>query len=242
MDVYNVVIEVTRRCNLDCPHCLRGDVQPLTMSEEFVRDFLKPISYISTVTFSGGEPSLPSGIKGIERTLDWLDRWRVDVGSFYIATNGKRLGESFRALIRRLYFFCSDNETSRVDISNDKWHSDTPRYLSDELESLNYELQEDLVGFKMPSSPQWEPQVIREGRAVGWGNREYEGDELLWREYEYNGGGLELHEGAVYLNCKGNVVTGCDFSYKSQDDPGNILCKASEFGADVVRANCTNEN
>ena len=243
MRAYNVVIEVTRRCNMACEHCLRGEPQPMNMPEKYLRSFLRNISYISTITFTGGEPSLPSGCAGIERTLDVLNTYDVEVGSFYIATNGKRIGERFIQLIRRLYWRCSDNEVSRVDLSNDDWHHDTPHYMPDKLEPLNWELREDLIGHRTPNDRvrRWTPALLRQGRAKDWGEKDYSGDEIMWRENDWDDDELEISEGAIYLNCKGNVITGCDFSYKSQDDPANILCKAEDFDEVIIRSKGTKE-
>ena len=204
-----------------------------------MRTFLQNFDYISTLTLTGGEPSLPSGCTGIERSLDQLNRWDIEVGSFYIATNGKRISDRFVELVRRLFWWCEDNEISGVDLSNDEWHHDTPHYVPDKLEELNMELQEDLVRHRVPPERRcWTPALIRQGRAKDWGAKDYSGDEIKWREDD---GLLEICEGAVYLNCKGNVITGCDFSYKSQDDPENILCSVYDFGEDVIKGKCTKE-
>ena len=40
---YNAIFEVTRRCNLSCEHCLRGDAQNLDMTKETVDKVLDHI-------------------------------------------------------------------------------------------------------------------------------------------------------------------------------------------------------
>lgn len=58
MVIQNLVLEVTRRCNMACEHCLRGDAQNMDMSKEIIDEVLKSCNGINSVTFAGGEPSL----------------------------------------------------------------------------------------------------------------------------------------------------------------------------------------
>ncbi len=36
MRVYSLILEVTRRCNMCCAHCLRGDAEDIDMEKETV--------------------------------------------------------------------------------------------------------------------------------------------------------------------------------------------------------------
>ena len=52
------VIEVTRRCNMQCRHCLRGDAQNVDISNEIIDRFFDGFAdgaVIENVVFSGGE-------------------------------------------------------------------------------------------------------------------------------------------------------------------------------------------
>jgi hypothetical protein len=44
---------------------------------------------------------------------------------------------------------------------------------------------------------------------------------------------LPFRGGVVHLNAKGNVVAGCDWSYKSQDRKSLIICKVEEMSIDA---------
>ena len=37
---YNLMLEVTRKCNLTCSHCMRGNPQNLEMSDEILEKVL----------------------------------------------------------------------------------------------------------------------------------------------------------------------------------------------------------
>ncbi len=84
--------------------------------------FENDLEYISTVTFTGGEPSL--NVPAINYFIDKCQQKGVELGGFYIATNGGRTSGSLEFLqaVIRLYCFCSDNEMSCVEISNSEWH------------------------------------------------------------------------------------------------------------------------
>ena len=53
-----VVIKVTRRCNMCCAHCLRGNGQNLDIKPEYIDKFFdkfRPGASISSITYTGGE-------------------------------------------------------------------------------------------------------------------------------------------------------------------------------------------
>ena len=86
----SVFIEVTRRCNMCCAHCLRGDAESIDIQEKYIDAFLDSFekgAYISSLTFTGGEISL--NIPAIRYTLKAVKERGIAVGSFYMVTNGK---------------------------------------------------------------------------------------------------------------------------------------------------------
>jgi len=61
-----VMIEVTRQCNLECKHCLRGNQQKISVNMWDVDTLFTIIKYIDTLVLTGGEPALhPYRIKAI---------------------------------------------------------------------------------------------------------------------------------------------------------------------------------
>lgn len=60
---YNTLcLEITRRCNMACPHCLRGEAQALDITHEIIDRALENTSEI----------------KGIIEELDYMEGWEVD--------------------------------------------------------------------------------------------------------------------------------------------------------------------
>ena len=91
-EVFNIndlVIEVTRRCNMSCDHCLRGDAQNKDIDIAYIESLIKQVNYIHAIAFTGGEPSL--NVSAIEQTLNLCKQYNVSVGSFYMPLMGKIL-------------------------------------------------------------------------------------------------------------------------------------------------------
>ncbi len=231
MNIYEIVIEVTRRCNMKCAHCLRGKPQNKTQKEEHLRNLLRQVSYISTVTFSGGEPTLPSGLEMINKFIDLCHNYEVDVGNWYIVTNGKVWRKELPRTIWRLNNLCSDNEISGIDVSDDQFHESN----AIEREDFIYQLEEGL--YEEGLDPHEEininrrgeiHSVINEGNAKEnfIGHRDMIGESLI---YHYNDWEMDISEGTLYLNCNGDLILGCDWSYESQETQAeHFICKIED--------------
>lgn len=108
MEINNLIIEVTRICNMKCVHCLRGTAENKTMKKEYIDSLLNQITNISNVTFSGGEPSL--NVEIMEYFLSVAKAKKINIGSFYIATNGKHVSESFVIFCLKMFSYCEEKE------------------------------------------------------------------------------------------------------------------------------------
>jgi len=224
--LYNLVVEVTRRCNMRCSHCLRGEPQNKAMKHKHLINFLKQVDYISDVTFTGGEPTLPSGIKAIYDFMDVCRMFRVSVGSFYMVTNAKVWRPEIPRLIVDLYHFCDNNEVSGVDISIDQFHDSIALQRSAFRRRLNdilwAEIGEDMVKDRLEIEYE---NVLEQGRGRQYNSgAEYNPEPPTIETYNNE---IQIMDGEVYLNCNGNVVWGCDWSYLDQDKPENIICHSS---------------
>lgn len=227
LSLYNLVIETTRRCNLECTHCLRGKRQNLNMNTFFMHQLFKEIDYISCVTFTGGEPTLPSGLKAIEYYINH----GPETGSFYIVTNGKKRRAEFPSLVMKLWNFCDDNDISSIDISYDQYHG-VENYQRHTFEAWLTETMLYEYGIELPMNRKEVYNVIMEGKAKEWGNREPKKEEIIWNYgYDDDKENIEVREGNIYLNCKGEVIAGCDWSYENQSD--HIICTVED---DIQRA------
>jgi len=221
-----VIIEVTRRCNMKCGHCLRGPAQKKDQTKENIDKLLSQTDYISDLTFTGGEPSLVPEI--IEYTLEAAKRYGVNVGNFYIVTNGKKVTEKFALACLKWYAYCDDNEVTSVELSQDAFH--------DEEGQDDYDILKGLSFFSLRERSDSDG-VTPEGRAKDWGTGRELDRESFYVDEEENG--FRISEGMVYLNCKGELIGGCDWSYRNQTkhkicDVGKMSLNAFEaFGAEI---------
>ena len=62
----NLMLEVTRKCNMRCAHCMRGEQQEETMSSDTIQRLLEYVYGIEQLSITGGEPSL------VPDTIRWL--------------------------------------------------------------------------------------------------------------------------------------------------------------------------
>lgn len=90
----NILIEVTRDCNLTCEHCLRGEKENKSIQRKDVEALFSKINTeINTLTLTGGEPALKPD--KIEMILDIAKSYGIDIYNFYMATNGTIASDEF---------------------------------------------------------------------------------------------------------------------------------------------------
>lgn len=213
--VSNLVIEVTRKCNMKCKHCMRGSAQSTNIDKKYITTLLKQVDEIYTVTFTGGEPSL--NVEAIEFFISEAKRLNIYVGSFYIATNGKRVKADFILACLKLYAMCDEKEMCAIEVSNDLYHNEEGGYNDELLKGLSFYRKRNENDYA-------EYNLINEGRAKynRMGKRELV-DEINLDIQDVD----EFNDATIYLNVNGDIVNGCDWSYTNQNK--NIICKVNEL-------------
>ena len=218
IEISNLTIEVTRLCNMKCEHCLRGDAEDMSMSIDYVDSLFQKMRYASSLTLTGGEPSLGPHI--IRMIIESAKRYDVDIGNFYIATNGKVVSDTFLNVVIELFVYCDDNEISSLELSNDEYHGEVTKKNLSRLRAFGF--------FRNKYDPKYGwPDPINEGRGVLWGNDRFPNNHI---EVDH----IQISDGEVYLNCEGNLIAGCDWSYDSQREPANIICHVNDFSIEQV--------
>ena len=215
----SVFIEVTRRCNMCCAHCLRGDAESIDIQEKYIDAFLDSFetgAYISSLTFTGGEISL--NIPAIRYTLKAVKERGIAIGSFYMVTNGKAVDKMADLAMASLEWwnYCDDKDdySCGLCISSDDFHEEISSESASILSGLKYNHDDKVTDFH-------KNYLLNEGRAknlnTDWAlKKEPRAPELM---VDYTGNdkiGININEGELYLNAVGNVVVGCDWSYESQ--------------------------
>ena len=212
--ISQLVIEVTRRCNMECLHCMRGDAQDKDITTAVIDRVLDSVEGhgIGSVTITGGEPSLNP--TAIQYFVEQVQSRKIGVGSFYVVTNGKVESLPLVHTLIDLYAYCEEPEMSFLVVSKDRYHETVPQSkLYNALKFFNSD----------GHGPTSEESVLIEGRARehGFGRQKYRPDE--WE--------LEIQDDYVcvqntlHIAVNGNVMCGCDFSFARVDRErvGNVL-------------------
>ena len=114
-----LTVELTRKCNMNCPHCGRGDAQDKTMSTDTIDKLIEDVDKVSFLSVTGGEPLLE-----MDRLLYLIqsisNKW--DIVALDIVTNGSILDER---IIGAFETFCSVDPKRNVlfSISKDEYHT-----------------------------------------------------------------------------------------------------------------------
>lgn len=108
-------------------------------------------------------------------------------------------------------------------ISSDNFHEVIPYESKSILSGLKYNRNDKVTDFHLA-------YLLNEGRAKNLDSNIYKKREphVDKFEYEFNKtGNIDFYSGELYLNAIGDVVSGCDWSYKSQKKYrfGNVMNK-----------------
>ena len=115
-------VEITRRCNKNCLHCVKGDAQNVTITEEIIDRVIADIPDVTRLALAGGEALLE--LDKIAYLLDRIANSPWNVKLIEITTNGticdKRIVDIFEA-------FCAKKTecVAAIRISNDSFHDAT---------------------------------------------------------------------------------------------------------------------
>ena len=226
---YELIIEITRRCNMHCAHCLRGDAEDQDITFDVIDNALKHFDQINTITFTGGEPSL--NIPAIKYALTSCKRRNIPVNSFFIATNGLENVDELIKICDKWYDYTLFSEyrpdksqmvdhetiehlisihndvyevTSAVALSSDPYHAKIPITNLYKLMSRTYFSDIKVHDFKHG--------VQARGRGRSLPN-------AFWRDpitkLEFNDeNSIEL----AYITCNGDILADCDTEFGDMAD------------------------
>lgn len=221
MNFYNLFFELSRRCNIKCEHCLRGEPEMKSMSSEIMIKCAKALrdSYVSTVGIGGGEPSIiPHRIRLL---FDILKQEGVDHDGWYIVTNAHQLSKSFIDLIADLNKRYPYNDGGGLTYSNSPLHA-----LPDIKGLAEIQHQRGVEVYKRyhddPVTVKGMGTFLEEGRGkelfdkyeVKVTKRWLEPDSFREKDKPEEPSCVER---TMYVNYRGDVFPSCDLSYETQD-------------------------
>lgn len=98
--VFNqLTVEVTRRCNMACGHCLRGDAENVDLTGLDIDGVLDQTEAIGRLIITGGEPLL--NLRAIQYLANGIARRGIPLMRVQIITNGLLYDGGFVALAKR---------------------------------------------------------------------------------------------------------------------------------------------
>lgn len=114
-----LMIEITRKCNMKCAYCLRGDAQNVTMSKEVIDKIFEDAVDCKQVLFTGGEPLL--ALDEIEYFIDKILKSNWTTKNIAMTINGMIRDKRLIDIVNR---FCQSKEerTFYVFVSEDEFH------------------------------------------------------------------------------------------------------------------------
>lgn len=247
----SLALEVTRRCNMNCSHCLRGDAQNVTLSKEIIDRVFECVSDCDSILLTGGEPLLE--IDTIEYIVDKIIEIGWGTYSIQLTTNGTIKDERIIAIFDK---FCkSANKRVKEEnlpfvwaglrVSLDEFHDNKLSMIA-----LSYYKR---LAKKYNEKIDVYPEHYTEGTALNYEGRLV--DYVNQNQNEFVPYGkrwldctvhkkhrIKIVNGVVmcqiYICANGNVITTDDYSYENldklslgnilNDDLSNILYRAND--------------
>lgn len=112
-------VELTRKCNYKCAHCMRGDAQALTITADIIDAMFSQCDGVYEISLIGGESLLE--IDALKMLLKKIDEYKIGTKVFTMVTNGSILDIS---VLDAFYDFVNGDSERRVSltISDDSYH------------------------------------------------------------------------------------------------------------------------
>jgi len=216
--IYNLAIELTKRCNLDCAHCLKGESQKVDIDPKTIDDIFKQVETVGRLVFTGGEPTLAP--ESLEHVINAIKKYDVKIMEWGMDTNGTTYSNRFYNSLVELEKICRKSTSSNemhgtIMISTDIYHREAIQKAGLLTRSkYNRSIKETeklpwFMGYRdVPD------ELFNEGRAVNIHDKK----KIKFKPLHYSL--LEKEDAhiigiAVFINANGDI-TQCDCSHERQ--------------------------
>ena len=223
-----IKIEVTRDCNLNCPHCMRYEpdetmdkYRGVVIKTEYIDKLLDQTEHIGSLSFTGGEPFIYPGI--ISHTVDKIIENNITVDLVGVITNGTIKSPAAVEALNKMNEYCPVGLGISVGLHDNK----------DTLEDV-YDYYKENCSFDVTYENTEEISEGKNGIALT-----YSGRAKKFKSEKFSTHCKSLRhklsideQGTVLcmldLTTKGNLVIAEPHSFKDGDRPENIICHVSE--------------
>ena len=141
--INDLCIEVTRKCNLKCPHCMRGDSQNISLNISHIEEFFNNSKFnlvsINRLIITGGEPTL--NYKTILNIIKIILKNNIKLKSFIMVINGSTYNNELIEALNKLYQFKLKydlEDTFDIICSLDQFHKSPKEEILEQYNKLPY--------------------------------------------------------------------------------------------------------
>lgn len=205
----DLALEITRKCNMKCNHCLRGDAENINMTMKTIEPLLSRTMQINTLVFTGGEPTL--NIPLMKKILNYCKIHTIPVLNIYIVTNGKVVSDNFLRTMIDWYAYCIESndggmpDISGLSLSKDIYHEYIPEENINKLKAFALFDEGHYRDFnKYP--------VLDRGRGANIANNINRSITAEFSVLPNNDGSIQIDD-VTYVSAKGDILADCDLSY-----------------------------
>ena len=238
VNIINVSIIMTERCNLACEHCARyepdDDMSMYThdITKETIDAFFENVGLIMVLNLSGGEPLL--NIEMVEYIIDKIVAEDIDVCALDIITNGTILDERVVKMFakiaphikkKRKKYNIENSKTAIVGLGVSGIYHNTDAQKAIDYYTEQFAGYEDINVLQTPHSP---TEVLYAGRAKKMNNVSQQHVYTPRHRVKYvNGSENKAIECSIHLSTNGDIVMGnCSFYDHKKHSMGNVHEKA----------------
>lgn len=259
--MYNVTslqIEITRKCNLKCVHCMRGEPQDTSINTKIIDRIFECIYNCNDIAFTGGEPLLEIDL--IDYFIDQILKHKWSTQTIQLTTNATIQDKRIIDIYKK---FCqSTNGYALLRISDSDFHNKEKskaayEYYQKIVYLLNKELGRTAIYLEFVSDDaNLTEHMVYSGRAIDYIDNNKSlftplGEIPVKYPYLFNHR-IRIEDNTIkcgiYISANGNVGLNEERSFKNYDELsfGNIL--QSDF-TDIINEfnnkcllNCTEMN
>lgn len=98
--VQNLSLELTRKCNLSCGHCVRGKCQNVEMTDETIDKVFSEVNKVGMLSFIGGETSLCAD--KLNKVYESIKAHKTEVDAILLFTNAVDISPEFIQALKNL--------------------------------------------------------------------------------------------------------------------------------------------
>lgn len=228
----DLIFEITRKCNMKCKHCMRGEAQNHTISKKVIDKTLNEVSLIGHLLLTGGEPFLEPEI--IDYLFDEIIKRKIKIINFGAVTNGSVLNEKIAKSFNKLSDYIYENfgkefdykqsrKIGQITISSDEFHD--PIDIQNTLNFYRKYLNEHSIIIKETHKKDEEDSILLMGRAT---ENNFRDKKVKYAITPYRVSFTDSYvDTGIQIGYDGKILIGDDSSYEQQDKSnyGNILDK-----------------